>query len=197
MASQCKTWIFALFFCLLPLRFTTVAPSHYVTSIIFCQTNSLHDICHYTHEPCLRSSSFPPLWQPDIQHNLAKVSAILLLHMSKPSQPVLSNLVNLSYPFDVLILIPDHSASSSSASCLVVSAIAVVAGLVYGLTAGEGQWGGFRGIAREGWETLLSVVAKPCLSYLYNSRDDVWDYYAVEEMELAEEESDHSWRAVM
>lgn len=46
-------------------------------------------------------------------------------------------------------------------------------------------------------ETLLSVVAKPCLSYLYNSRDDVWDYYAVEEMELAEEESDHSWRAVM
>lgn len=47
------------------------------------------------------------------------------------------------------------------------------------------------------WETLLSVVAKPCLSYLYNSRDDVWDYYAVEEMELAEEESDHSWRAVM
>lgn len=117
--------------------------------------------------------------------------------MSKPSQPVLSNLVNLSYPFDVLILIPDHSASSSSASCLVVSAIAVVAGFVYGLTAGEGQWGGFRGIAREGWETLLSVVAKPCLSYLYNSRDDVWDYYAVEEMELAEEESDHSWRAVM
>lgn len=60
---------------------------------------------HYTHEPPLGCSSFSPVLQLHIQHHLSSKVTIFHLHMSKPSQPDLSNFICLFVCFCLFTVI--------------------------------------------------------------------------------------------
>lgn len=66
---------------MLPLEVVTVdlPPSHFISSIQFYHTKSLH-VLQYIHEPFLWSSFFPPAWQHNLKHSLSNIYPLSLLY---------------------------------------------------------------------------------------------------------------------
>lgn len=85
-----KIWIF---FQLHPLGVATtdhLCSSQFIPCFLFCNTNNLHVLLHYIHEPSLWFSSIRLTYQLYIQYSLSNMSTINPLYMFKTPQPWLS-----------------------------------------------------------------------------------------------------------